>query len=193
MRSGMARLLDNAACEGVDPSIIFSTDYEDHEAVVRGCCSSCPVVMECIQVVRPRLSYFDGTCGGRYWLNGVDMSVRISSRHFSPYTVYVHRDAAVRVVMKALTGRLSPGELTPDELMLFVHTAHEAGIPLTAVASLIGFSYQLTRTMPPVVRRDAPEWVLQGCRAWPVLLDASFRPDATSAAGPLAEAAAQPC
>lgn len=67
-------------------------------------------------------------------------------------------------------GKRSPVDLNQTELMLFVYTASEAGYPVAGIASLLGISYQLARTMPPVVRRDAPERVIRSATEWPVQL-----------------------
>ena len=38
-------------------------------------CARCPVVRQCEELVRPRLSMFDGVCGGRYYINGTPKKV----------------------------------------------------------------------------------------------------------------------
>lgn len=171
MRPGMEDLLASAPCIDTPPALLFSTDYQVHLRIKRTLCARCPLKAECLQVVRPRQSFFDGTCGARYWLDGVDMSMRLQSPHFRPYTVYQHghKTGSWRV-REALQGKREPSDLNRTELMLFVYAASEAGIPLIAIAGLLGISYQLARTMPPVVKRDAPERVLQSSREWPVKL-----------------------
>lgn len=44
-------------------------------AVALADCRGCPVKAECLQVVQPRRSYFDGVCAGLAWLDGIPVQV----------------------------------------------------------------------------------------------------------------------
>lgn len=43
-------------------------------------CARCPVKAECVMIVKPHESYFDGICGGIIWKNGRPVGSRIKPK-----------------------------------------------------------------------------------------------------------------
>jgi len=43
-------------------------------------CARCPVKAECVMIVKPHESYFDGICGGIIWKNGRPVGAKAAKR-----------------------------------------------------------------------------------------------------------------
>lgn len=171
--SFLGDLVREAACVGEPPGLMTSPRYEDHLAA-RTFCNECPVRTLCLDVIRPRQNWFDGTAGGRYWLDGIDMSARLLNPRFKPVSRYAHgRRTGSWRVREALAGKRDVSSLNETETMLFAYAAAEAGIPYQSIASIVQASYAEVRLMAAVVSRDAPERVIESTRTWRVLLTAA--------------------
>jgi hypothetical protein len=70
------RLYDLAACIGVDPSMFDEQTYSPTAIIALRYCAGCPVRSECIEVVKPGESYYDGVAGGFVWARGRALKVR---------------------------------------------------------------------------------------------------------------------
>lgn len=68
MRPLSEALLD-AACLGHDPRLFDATAYPQAHAAI-AVCAMCRIHDECLAVVRPGPSWFDGVAGGIVWRNG---------------------------------------------------------------------------------------------------------------------------
>jgi hypothetical protein len=169
-RSPLLALADKAACANADPALMTSTGYSDHILAVSQFCTWCPVQALCVQVVKPRQSRFDGTSGGLYWLDGINMTVRLQSVTYLPLTVYNHYRVGSWRVREALAGRRDPRDLSLSEKMLFAYAAEEAGISVPETAEILGMQRHAVRMMAPVVRRDAPARVIGYARTWHVVI-----------------------
>ncbi|GAA1221532.1 hypothetical protein GCM10009665_09680 [Kitasatospora nipponensis] len=58
-----------AACAGLPARTVFATRLQQAGPAL-GRCARCPVDRECLAVVEPAHSWFDGVCGGSLWRNG---------------------------------------------------------------------------------------------------------------------------
>ena len=67
------RFYEEAACKDVPtPAFFDQTNPNDiYAKAALEICSTCKVQAECLIVVNPRESLFDGICGGKVWSNGV--------------------------------------------------------------------------------------------------------------------------
>lgn len=71
--------LSGAACRGIEPSIFDA--YEFPAALLAlGFCAQCPIKQQCLDVVRPSKSFFDGVAGGVVWRNGYRVRADNSTR-----------------------------------------------------------------------------------------------------------------
>jgi len=60
-----------AACKDINPGFFDGTNPNDiYTKAGLNVCESCTVQLECVVIVKPRESYFDGVCGGKVWVNG---------------------------------------------------------------------------------------------------------------------------
>ncbi len=78
MRPASEALLD-AACIGHDPKLFDATNYPQAYAAL-AVCGMCSIKVECLQVVRPGPSWFDGVAGGVVFRNGYQVRKDNSSR-----------------------------------------------------------------------------------------------------------------
>lgn len=69
-------LHDDAECIG--ESALFSATSREAFAVARSRCSKCPVIAACLAFTRPEEGY-TGTCGGRLWYDGIDVTHDLSA------------------------------------------------------------------------------------------------------------------
>lgn len=74
-----AEALRDAACLGHDPRLFDATSYPQALAAL-AVCAMCHVKIECLQVVRPGPSWFDGVAGGTVFRNGYQVRKDNSSR-----------------------------------------------------------------------------------------------------------------
>ncbi|MEU7640968.1 hypothetical protein AB0C11_33705 [Streptomyces sp. NPDC039016] len=70
-------------------------------------CQNCPFRAQCISLVLPRASHFDGVCGGRLWLNG---QIRATCKAAHPdelteHDPYIHRGAGTEAGARAHSRR----------------------------------------------------------------------------------------
>jgi hypothetical protein len=70
---------EQAHCTGHGGNLWTSPDPMDM-AVALGDCAGCPVKRECLDIVQPRRSLFDGVCGGQAWLDGRPVDVALMGR-----------------------------------------------------------------------------------------------------------------
>lgn len=70
-RQEAMRLYDNANCTG-EPDLFSSASRNDFETA-RERCKYCPVRDLCLEHVNPEIG-FTGTCAGRLWYDGVDVT-----------------------------------------------------------------------------------------------------------------------
>ena len=61
--------LSAAACVGVEPSVFDHYRYPEASLALYYC-QKCSIVEDCLTVVRPSKSNFDGVAGGVVWRNG---------------------------------------------------------------------------------------------------------------------------
>lgn len=71
-RKQCVTLYENAECSG--EVALFAATSRDAYAVARKMCAKCPVVSLCYQHVNPEEDSFTGTCAGKLWYEGVDVS-----------------------------------------------------------------------------------------------------------------------
>jgi hypothetical protein len=66
------RLYSEAACTEVDmPGFFDGTNPNDiYTKAALEICKICTVQVQCLIVVKPRESFFDGVCAGKVWQNG---------------------------------------------------------------------------------------------------------------------------
>lgn len=57
------------ACTGQDPALFDHNRFPEARAAL-AFCGICPLPEECIQIVRPQKSSFDGVAGNVVWRNG---------------------------------------------------------------------------------------------------------------------------
>jgi|JI10StandDraft_1071094.scaffolds.fasta_scaffold112397_7 hypothetical protein len=60
---------ERAACAEEDPALFDQHRYPEVERAL-SVCSTCGVTEECLTIVRPQRSSFDGVAGGQVWRNG---------------------------------------------------------------------------------------------------------------------------
>ncbi|NWF26940.1 WhiB family transcriptional regulator [Streptomyces sp. PKU-EA00015] len=68
-----------AACAQLPERSIFTRSRSEAEPVLRAC-NQCPIRRECVTVVDPEHTWFDGVSGGRLWRNGREVPSAGSSR-----------------------------------------------------------------------------------------------------------------
>ena len=61
--------LSDAACVGVEPAVFDHYRYPEASLALHYC-QRCAIVEQCLTVVRPSKSNFDGVAGGVVWRNG---------------------------------------------------------------------------------------------------------------------------
>lgn len=61
--------LSVAACVGADPALFDDCTFPQAQLALTFC-ERCPVTQQCIDMVRPSKSFFDGVAGGVVWRNG---------------------------------------------------------------------------------------------------------------------------
>jgi len=61
--------LSAAACVGVEPSVFDHNRYPEASLALHYC-QQCSVVEQCLAIVRPSKSNFDGVAGAVVWRNG---------------------------------------------------------------------------------------------------------------------------
>ena len=54
-------------CQGLDPAFF---DWEEYAEDALKVCATCPKQQECLDIVDPAASFYDGTVGGALWRNG---------------------------------------------------------------------------------------------------------------------------
>lgn len=65
------RLYNEAACLDADPQLFDATIPTTKNAeLALGYCKTCPVVAECLTVLKPDRSQYDGIAGNLVWRNG---------------------------------------------------------------------------------------------------------------------------
>jgi hypothetical protein len=65
------KFYQEAACKDINPGFFDGTNPNDiYTKAGLNVCESCTVQLECVVIVKPRESYFDGVCGGKVWANG---------------------------------------------------------------------------------------------------------------------------
>ncbi len=73
------RSLLDAACIGHNPTLFDATEYPQALAAL-AVCGTCTIKVECLAVVRPGPSWFDGVAGGLVWRNGYQVRRNNTSR-----------------------------------------------------------------------------------------------------------------
>lgn len=64
-------LYSQASCLDASPHLFDEINPDDiYAKAALEYCSACPVTKECLMIVKPAESYFDGICGGTVWKNG---------------------------------------------------------------------------------------------------------------------------
>ena len=69
----ITRLYDNARCGGMS-ALFDSTDPVDYLTGAEPLCLMCPVRAECLTVVDPANSWYDGTCAGKFYVDGTEVT-----------------------------------------------------------------------------------------------------------------------
>lgn len=64
------RLYAYAACVGMDPAYFDESTNTPAAQFALSVCRRCPVRAECIEVLKPGESYYDGVAGGFIWTGG---------------------------------------------------------------------------------------------------------------------------
>lgn len=65
------RLYNQAACLDADPAIFDATIHGTDEAErALTYCNTCPVINECLAVLRPQHTEYDGVAGNSVWRRG---------------------------------------------------------------------------------------------------------------------------
>jgi hypothetical protein len=76
---GTDSALRDAACIGHDPALFDITEYPRALAAL-AVCGTCTIKVQCLAVVRPGPSWFDGVAGGIVWRNGYQVRRDNTSR-----------------------------------------------------------------------------------------------------------------
>jgi hypothetical protein len=63
-------LYSQAVCVDANPMYFDQIEHNKLAKEALNYCAVCPVRKQCLMVVKPRESYFDGICGGVIWRNG---------------------------------------------------------------------------------------------------------------------------
>jgi len=71
--------LEKAACLGKSPQIFDAFTFPEADTAM-SICSTCSVVTECFNLVRPNKSFFDGVAGGIVWRNGYRVRANNTTR-----------------------------------------------------------------------------------------------------------------
>jgi hypothetical protein len=65
------RLYSNAACLDADPKLFDTTIPGTADAIqALAHCKTCPVIAECLAVLKPESTEFDGVAGNQVWRRG---------------------------------------------------------------------------------------------------------------------------
>ena len=59
----------DGACAGQDPAMFDATTFPAARKALAWC-SICPITEECLAIIRPQRTWFDGVAGGIVWRNG---------------------------------------------------------------------------------------------------------------------------
>lgn len=71
-RKQVLHLYDNAKCSG--ESALFSSASREAFELARTRCAECPVLQLCEQHVMPQAELYTGTCAGKFWYDGEDVT-----------------------------------------------------------------------------------------------------------------------
>lgn len=168
-RRSFTRLIDNAVCvqEDAPPNIMLGVKLKDH-IVARLYCARCPVQAECLSLVRPQASRFDGTAGGRYWVNGEDQTSTVDQGGLKHLTRYKHSEVSHVRIKKALLGQLPVDDLSPSDRMVYAYALVEHNFSFRMICRSLGFSQNVLQAIITIVEHDAPLDTVTRARWWPV-------------------------
>lgn len=168
-RRSFTRLIDNAVCvqENAPAGVMVSVKLKDH-LVARLYCARCPVQAECLSLVRPGISRFDGTAGGRYWINGNDYTSVVDQGGLKHLTRYKHSEVSHVRIKKALLGDLLLDDLTPSDRMVYAYALVEHNVQFRTICKRLGFTHTVLQAIITMVEHDAPLDTVTRARWWPV-------------------------
>lgn len=130
------KFYSQAACRDVPtPAFFDQTNPNDiYAKAAIAICMGCPVQMECIVVMKPRESYFDGVCGGKVWSNGKIVGDENGSIH-DPW------DGIDKVAVERLIkGELTWSKATMKERKYAVLEARKQGLGISTIMKLVNMS-----------------------------------------------------
>jgi hypothetical protein len=70
MRRASIKLIENAACVSQTPYLFDEVEHNAYSEAAINICGTCTVTEECLLIVNPTNSYFDGVAGGIVFKNG---------------------------------------------------------------------------------------------------------------------------
>jgi hypothetical protein len=119
------KLINDGACVTLkaSPGMMLSWSFADLTEGLQFC-MVCPVVRECLKVVSPRGSFFDGVAGNRAWRDGKDITDDV--KRMAPYSEFYLFDTTrmkLLHVRQAANGRYPIMWLTKNERMLLTYVA----------------------------------------------------------------------
>ena len=127
-------IINQAACTSADHRIMLSPRLADL-VLARQYCVVCPVRVQCLQLVRPRSSRFDGTAGGFAWRDGSDVTDQVNRlMQYSEYFVFKPDRTRVPLIAASAHGQFPIVWLKKDEKMLLAFSAKANSIDERKVA-----------------------------------------------------------
>jgi len=90
-----AKLYSLAPCIGAEPMYFDQVEPNCMAEEALTYCARCPVKAECVMIVKPHESYFDGICGGIIWKNGRPVGSKVKPK---PVTEFHDEIAIERLI-----------------------------------------------------------------------------------------------
>jgi hypothetical protein len=142
-------LMNGAKCTGKYK--LFDSTSRADSALARAICAGCPVVKLCLEHVDPSNSYYNGTCAGRLWYDGYDVTDIPSAL---PPPVFVSEDMSPAVVSAALEGSLDELEEASDTTLMTFFWASK--FTQAKLMRITGLSKHRVMLLVRTFKEDAP-------------------------------------
>lgn len=130
------RFYENAACRDVPtPAFFDQTNPNDiYAQAAIGICMGCPVQLECVVVMNPRESFFDGICAGKVWSNGQI----VGDENGVIYDAWNGVDKVA--VERLIKGEIPWSKVTMKERKFAVLEARKQGLGIQVIQKLVRMS-----------------------------------------------------
>jgi hypothetical protein len=125
-----------AACRDVPtPAFFDQTNPNDIYALAAlDFCRVCTVKLQCVVVMKPRESYFDGICGGKVWSNGKI----VGDENGSTEAKWDEIDKVA--VERLIKGELHWSKVTMKERKYAVLEARKQGLGVNTIMNIVSMS-----------------------------------------------------